>query len=270
MTRLDGRWLERPWGRMRVWNAGDGPTLLAIHGLGGSGRYWDGLAKRLGDGYTVIAPDLGGFGASDKPPLDYDRGFHLANLDAVVERHAPSGPLIVVGHSLGGVLAALWSGLHADRVHALVLAATPFPTGQGMQVLRESDLPIVRRLAARAIRAAWPLVGVPVGIARGYPAGIAADFGRATILSRVWTMQSLLYDPAICDDLMIVGGLAHARTLLLYAADDTRIRPESQTLWTEILPHAEREVVPSGGHQFLLRDGFEAMARWLDVVREPD
>ncbi len=32
--RLHGRWVERPWGRQRVWEAGTGMTLLALHGLG--------------------------------------------------------------------------------------------------------------------------------------------------------------------------------------------------------------------------------------------
>ena len=107
------------WGRVRVWEAGSGPTLLAIHGVGGSGRYFRGLAERLGDRYRIVAPDLGGFGASDKPDVAYDRAFHLATLDAV----AGDGPVTLVGHSLGGTFAALWAASRHDRVAGLALVA---------------------------------------------------------------------------------------------------------------------------------------------------
>ena len=84
MTRLHGAWLERPWGRMRVWTSGRGPVVLALHGLGGSGRYWRGLADRLGDDVTLVAPDLAGFGSSETPAVDVDRSLLLGDVDAIV------------------------------------------------------------------------------------------------------------------------------------------------------------------------------------------
>jgi pimeloyl-ACP methyl ester carboxylesterase len=86
VTRLRGRDVRRPWGRMRVWEGGSGTPLLAVHGLGGSGRYFQRLASLVGDRFAVVAPDLAGFGASDKPGGEsYDRAFHHANLDAALE-----------------------------------------------------------------------------------------------------------------------------------------------------------------------------------------
>ncbi|MEX0984551.1 MAG: alpha/beta fold hydrolase [Actinomycetota bacterium] len=81
---MRARRLDMPWGRLRLWEAGEGPTtILAVHGLGGSGRYWDGLAEAVGPGFRVIAPDLGGFGGSSEPREAADRAFHLEALDAV-------------------------------------------------------------------------------------------------------------------------------------------------------------------------------------------
>src|SRR3712207_6485262 len=100
---------------MRVWEQGDGPTVLAIHGLGGSGRYWQGLADRTGERFCVVAPDLAGFGASSKPrDAAYDRAFHTADLDAVVEACRTSGEITVVGHSLGAMLALVWGARRSD------------------------------------------------------------------------------------------------------------------------------------------------------------
>jgi pimeloyl-ACP methyl ester carboxylesterase len=61
VTRLRGRWLERPWNRIRVWEAGNGDPMFLIHGLGRSGRYFERLADRLEDRFRVVAADLTGF-----------------------------------------------------------------------------------------------------------------------------------------------------------------------------------------------------------------
>ncbi|MGH8925774.1 MAG: alpha/beta fold hydrolase [Acidimicrobiia bacterium] len=59
------------------------PTLISLHGLGGSGRYWHRLARHLDDRWSLVAPDLAGFGRSDKPVLRYERAFHLSTIDEV-------------------------------------------------------------------------------------------------------------------------------------------------------------------------------------------
>ncbi len=252
---------------MRVWSAGSGPAVLAIHGLGGSGRYWQGLADQLGDRYTVIAPDLGGFGGSDKPELDYDRAFHLGDLDAVVADASSSGPLAVVGHSLGGVLGALWCVRDPRRVRALALAATPFPTGAhlGPRDPREMRPSLGRRGLAATARLVWPLVALPVGLARGYSAAVVMDFARPTVRARAWTLASLLSDPSIREE---VGALARMDpappALLVNAADDHRVPIRAQEAWASFLPAADRLEVPGGGHQFLLRTGFEPLTTWLE------
>jgi 3-oxoadipate enol-lactonase len=43
---------------MRVWEAGRGQPILLVHGLGGSGRYFERLAARLDGRFRVVAPDL--------------------------------------------------------------------------------------------------------------------------------------------------------------------------------------------------------------------
>src|SRR5579859_3473742 len=118
MSGMDAVWVERPWGRLRVYVAGSGPTMLALHGLGGSGRYWEGLARPVHGSVNLIAPDLAGFCSSDQPDVAYDRTFHLDNLDAVLAAIGVAPPSTVVGHSMGGILAALWAAQHPLQVRS--------------------------------------------------------------------------------------------------------------------------------------------------------
>ena len=261
---LRGSWLERPWGRMRVWEGGEGPTVLAVHGLGGSGRYWTGLADRIGGRYRVVAPDLAGFGRSDKPTATYDRGFHLADLDAVVAERVGSGPITVIGHSLGAVFAALWAASHADEVAGLGLAAAPYPSGEGPPDWARRGPPAPLRAVGGIFRALWPFVAVPIGVARGYPPALVMDFGRQRMHSRTRTMVSALWDPGVTAEVRTIRSLAQTPALLVNARDDRTVSLDAQERWSALLPSAQRVVLEEGGHQFPLRTGFSAFAAWLD------
>ena len=255
---------------MHVWEAGPDdagtPTVLAVHGLGGSGRYWQGLANRTADTHRLIAPDLAGFGRSDEPTLDADRELHLSDLDAVLQATAPSSPVWVIGHSLGGVLAALWASDRRDHVAALALAAAPFPTGRSMDFRSRADLHAspLRRAMGRGVRTIWPVIAVPVGLARGYPPATVIDFGRQSIRSRAWTLWSLWSDPSLITEIERVRSLDGTRPMLLaHARDDRTVQIAAHAGWTRLLPHAEEHVIETGGHQFLLRTGFEPVTSWL-------
>lgn len=270
------RTLDLDWGRMRVWEHGEGPTLLAVHGVGGSGRYFRGLAERLGDRYRIVAPDLGGFGASDKPDLAYDREFHLRSLDAAIA-DAPAGPVTLVGHSLGGVFAAHWAASRGgERVAALALAAAPFPWGDGEQTwMREGVTPPEVTGRARlmktllpAFKVLVPMLALPIGVAQGFPAGVSLDYGRQRFGPRVRTLWWTLHDPASPRDLDALRGFV-GPTLLAFARGDRSVPATNLDRWADVLPRADRMLLDDGDHQFLLRDGLAPVVAWL-AARAPD
>lgn len=258
------RWVEFDWGRMRVWEDGDGPTLLAIHGLGGSGRYFRPLARRLRDRYRIVAPDLAGFGASDKPDVTYDRDFHLDTLDAVLrDATGAAADVRLIGHSLGGTMAALWAARHPGRVAGLALAAAPFPSGDDAHPwMRDGVAPPRARGRLAVIRALVPLLAFPFGVVQGYPPGVSLDYGRQRFVPRVRTLWSALNDPRAVEVLAPLSGLT-APTLIVNARDDRSVGLEAQDAWARLLPAAERVVLEDGAHQFLLRGDIGRVVGWL-------
>ena len=106
--------------RLRYVRAGHGTTVVLLHGFGESLIAWRGVFDQLSADADVIALDLPGSGLSDKPATGYGTGalaaVVLAALDSLGVTRA-----VLVGHSLGGAVAAACALAAPDRVAALVL-----------------------------------------------------------------------------------------------------------------------------------------------------
>ena len=204
-------WLDRPWGRLSVWRSGTGPTVCAIHGLGGSGRYWGGLARQLAPSRTLLAPDLPGFGQSDKPALRYDRQFHLAEIENLIDTIGSNEPIVMIGHSAGAVLAALWVARHPERAGGLAMVSAPFPHPGLMPDIakRVADRPPADRgtVAPIVARVLWPILSRIAIASRRFPADVVSDFGRQSLGARADTMWSLLADVSVIEEIRPLAGL---------------------------------------------------------------
>lgn len=128
---VDGPWTHRDVAangiRLHIAEAGDGPLVVLLHGFGEFWWAWrhqiDALA---GAGFRAVAPDLRGYGASDKPPRGYDAMTLADDIDGLIralgERRA-----IVVGHGWGGVLAWTLAATRASIVDRIAVLSTPHP-----------------------------------------------------------------------------------------------------------------------------------------------
>lgn len=112
------------------WGPSDGPPLLLLHGLTDAGTAWPDAVQRWGATYRVIAPDLRGHGESPRFAEDDLGRCHELWLADVLDLLLGGAPApIIVGHSLGGLL-ALRAALAAPlRVRGLVLEDPAVPTG---------------------------------------------------------------------------------------------------------------------------------------------
>lgn len=151
------------------------PSLLLLHATGFHGRVWDAVVAALPDDLHIVAPDLRGHGRSFKPERIDDWQTISDDLTGLVQIAFP-GPLIGVGHSMGGVTAVRLAAAMAGRFARLVLVdpviatdefyADPPPGGP-------EDHPIARR------RAVWESPG----------AMIAAFADRSPY--SLWTVEAL-------------------------------------------------------------------------------
>ena len=100
--------------------AGSGPNVILLHGLGGDSTNWAATVPALASNYHVWAPDQIGFGASDKPLINYRVGTLVDFLEGFCKK-AGIDKAVVVGNSLGGWTAMAFTLAHPERVQKLVL-----------------------------------------------------------------------------------------------------------------------------------------------------
>ena len=103
-----------------VLEGGDGPPVVLLHGPGEFAAKWMRVIPELVKTHRVVAPDLPGHGASDVNGGHLDADRMAAWLGELIERTCPSRPALV-GHVLGGAIAARFAIDHPDRLRVLVL-----------------------------------------------------------------------------------------------------------------------------------------------------
>ncbi|ADG77753.1 Alpha/beta hydrolase fold protein OS=Tsukamurella paurometabola (strain ATCC 8368 / DSM / CCUG 35730 / CIP 100753 / JCM 10117 / KCTC 9821 / NBRC 16120 /NCIMB 702349 / NCTC 13040) OX=521096 GN=Tpau_1121 PE=4 SV=1 [Tsukamurella paurometabola] len=141
------------------------PTVMMIHGLGGSSINWTDLGQILAPVAASYAPDLPGFGLSD-PPADGDYGIEafaeivIAYLETLVA--VRGGAVHLVGNSLGGAIAVRVAMLRPDLLRSLSLISPAFPDlrprVRRLQFLPLSlvRIPVVGPAGFRLVGSAYP------------------------------------------------------------------------------------------------------------------
>jgi pimeloyl-ACP methyl ester carboxylesterase len=155
---------------------GHGTPIVLVHGLGSTAAHWLPTARLLARNHRVTLVDLPGHGDSPMPePFSLEQG--VAALDGALADLGPE-PVILVGHSIGGLVAAAEALEHPERVRGLVLIET---------ALRPQVEPEQRGALLEALD-------------RDYPSLLRAaymDFGRDSLQGEQLLAEVAALDPAI-------------------------------------------------------------------------
>lgn len=98
----------------------DGPAILCLHGRWGRAQAWYDFMQRYGAKYRVIAPDQRGHGLSGKPISKYTSGEMAADIAELTDE-LHTGPVLLVGHSMGGRVAGHFAAAYPQKLKALAI-----------------------------------------------------------------------------------------------------------------------------------------------------
>ena len=118
---------------------GDKPPVVLLHGLMTNGACWTPLARELEKDYDVVMPDARGHGNSGAPDHGYRYDILAADVVSLIDALGLATP-VVLGHSMGGMTAAVVASRNPKRLRGLVLADPTFLTPQRQREVHESDV----------------------------------------------------------------------------------------------------------------------------------
>jgi len=192
-------------------------VLAFLHGLSASSRWFAGVVPLLGERETRLLV-LPRFGRRFRP--DAAAGWVAEQLEA-------DAPVDLVGHSLGGLVAATVAARRPELVRSLVLVA---PVGA------PQDASPARALARYGTALARTVTAAPLGLLRTVTADALRWGPEAIVRGGLWVAGASF------------AGEVQAPTLLVWGERDVLVPVEQAEAWRELVPHARLALVPDAGH----------------------
>jgi len=272
---FEPRWLEVEGLRMHYVDEGAGPPVLLLHGEPTWSFLWRNVIPPLvGAGYRALAPDLIGFGRSDKPEdvswYSYDR--HVASVERLVEHLGLLGMTVVV-HDWGGPIGLRFAVEHAPLVDRLVVLDTGIGGGRPPSETWLRFREVVRSAGSGIDPARLVESGTAQGIAGDVRAAYAEPFPTPESKAGVLAFPELV--PAERDHpntepmnrVRDALGSWTKPTLVVWGAEDRALPVELAHAFAQLIPGAREPVVLAGAGHFLQEDRpAELAAAMLDFL----
>jgi abhydrolase domain-containing protein 6 len=237
---------------------GEAPVLVMLHGYTGSKENWYRLCEALPRRYRLLAPDLPGWGESERVDgADYGFAAQAGRVAAFLD-HVASGPVVLLGHSMGGGIAALVAARHPASVAKLALldaAGVEFAENAFGRAVLDGDNPFSVDDAAALERylsvlfhqrrarppLPWPGSWAYVTHRRreaGFEQSVLERLGRSDERFLPWQEAAHIRQP----------------TLLLWGAHDAAIDPSAMERYAQRIPQARRQLLRRSGHMTLMEE----------------
>lgn len=272
---------------------GSGEPLLLIEGLGYSAWMWYKQIPALSQKYRVILFDNRGAGNTDKPDSEYSIEIMADDASGLL-RTLGTGPVHVLGISLGGFIAQELALRHPDLVKSLILVSTN--SGPGKRAMRNSQ-------HVNGLFKLWGILpgtfemGGKASVPLGFEYGITKEDRIRYGLSLAFTPEYYMQHPEEIDRIVgwrlenpqpgyawtrqLLAGMnfdssgraenIHAPTLVLNGSEDRIVSPESARELARRIPDSRYLEIEGSGHLLFIErsDEFnDAVMDFLDEVSE--
>lgn len=132
---------------------GKGPTVVLIHGLARTHRVWNYARTTMPDNFRIMSVDLMGFGASPKPEWrKYNTREQALSLRMTLRKAGIRDKVILVGHSLGALVAIEYARRFPRSTASLVLCGTPLYKSEPSVLFNSLKLPYGENLHKNALK----------------------------------------------------------------------------------------------------------------------
>ena len=252
--------------------AADAPVVVMLHGFTGSKENWYPLATRLHGTYRLLVPDLPGWGESErKPGADYGFGAQAARVAAFIQALSPGKPVVLLGHSMGGGIAALVAARYPTLVAKVGLldsagvrfnenqfgldvmaGKNPFAVSDAASLQRYIDTVFHRQQAKPWIP--WPASSGMIRMRRrdaAFEQAVLDEIGRGPEQFAPGEEAGNIHQPA----------------LLLWGRQDAVIDPSAMALFAARMPQARQVLVDDAGHMSLMEQPAAVAAAVVQLIQ---
>lgn len=246
---------------------GKGLAVVFIHGFPLSRCAWGRQIDALKSSHRVIAPDLRGLGENDAASGTVTMGQFADDIHALLQQ-LQTGPVVLVGHSMGGYVALAFAKKYADMLRGLVLVATKAGADT-------PDAAAARRATADKVKTG----GSGVVVDAMTPKMLAASNQDPKLLDQVRSFMSSSKPESVMAALL---GMAErpdstamlaeitVPTLVITGADDIVIPPAESEKMAAAIRGAQLKRIPNAGHLVAFEQSAEfnkALLDWLSDIK---
>jgi 3-oxoadipate enol-lactonase len=230
---------------MNIVEAGSGPAVLLIHGLGWDHSLWNPTVERFAPNYRMIAADTRGHGKTDKPDGPYDMEMFARDYAALADTLGLKR-ICVIGLSQGGMVAQKLALIRPELVSALVLVSTSCKSAPSLRDNMEARIAALdkagpeaaAKIAAESIFSpAWRSAN-SAELARFYQWRSAMPIAPLNAATRA------LYDFNISGELPRIA----VPTWVIAGREDVLTKPEGMEEIAALIPGAQYRLIASTGH----------------------
>ncbi len=202
--------------------AGDGPPLVLIPGLGGDGRFWDGVRPHLQERFRLIVVDHRGAGRCDRPPGPYSIDRIATDVTEVLDAEGIASAHLI-GHSTGGTVVQALALDAPERVRDIVISASWAAPDARFRLLFAARLALLERNQPDIYQAMTHVLGFPTEWLEAHEAELAAAVARAADALAPLEVTAARIRMLLDFDRSADLHRLKARTLVIGASDDEMV-----------------------------------------------